>query len=309
MFIVKYRKLFYTISGILVLASAAAFFTFGLKTGIDFNGGTSVEFQYSNTRPSLEEVKFKIDSLEFSPSISGQYTLSPKGENVYSLSLRNITEEERTKLSSIITSDSANPAEIKQFSSIGPVLGKEAKNKSIISIILVILFIVLYITFAFRRVSEPVSSWKYGIISIIALLHDVIIPTGAFIILGHYFAGYEIGTLFVTAILVILGFSIHDTIVVFDRVRENLKLNLGEKQRKSFQDVVGRSINQTFIRSINTSLTTLLAILVVYLLGPEATKDFALTLLIGIFVGTYSSIFIASNLLVTVEKGQNKPRK
>jgi preprotein translocase subunit SecF len=167
----------------------------------------------------------------------------------------------------------------------------------------------LFLTFAFRKVSDPVSSWKYGIISIVALCHDIIIPTGVFAVLGHYYQGYEIGTLFVTAILVILGFSIHDTIVVFDRVRENLKLNRVEKHQKSFEEVVGASISQTFIRSINTSLTTLLAILVVYLIGPVATKTFALTLLVGIFFGTYSSIFIGSNLLVTIEKGQNKGKK
>lgn len=174
------------------------------------------------------------------------------------------------------------------------------------AIILVIICIVLFITFAFRKVSEPVSSWKYGMISIIALCHDMIIPTGVFIVLGHFLPGYQIDTLFVTAILVILGFSIHDTIVVFDRVRENLRVNSGNKIKKTFEETVGASISQTFIRSINTSLTTLLAILVVYLIGPVATKHFALALLVGIFFGTYSSIFIGSNLLVTLEKMQEK---
>ncbi|MCX6717561.1 MAG: protein translocase subunit SecF [Candidatus Taylorbacteria bacterium] len=154
-----------------------------------------------------------------------------------------------------------------------------------------------------------VSSWKYGIISIVALLHDITIPTGVFAVLGHYLLGFEVNTLFVTAILVILGFSVHDTIVVFDRVRENLKNNRSEKHPRPFDEVVGMSISQTFIRSINTSLTTLFAVLVVYLVGPEATKSFALVLLIGIFFGTYSSIFIASNLLVTVQKWQDRKKK
>jgi preprotein translocase subunit SecF len=308
MFIVKHRKIFYTLSIILTIVSIAVISMWGLKLGIDFKGGTLVQFQYVGERPSLDIVKAEINSLSFTPSIQGSYDVVPVGQNKYALSLRTISEEERVQLTSALAS-STNPAEIKQFNSIGPILGKEAQNKSLVSIILVILCIVLYITFAFRKVSEPVSSWKYGVISIVALCHDVIIPTGVFVVLGNYFPGYEMGTLFVTAILVILGFSIHDTIVVFDRVRENLKLNRSEKHPKPFDEVVGASISQTFIRSINTSFTTLLAVLVVYLVGPETTRNFSLALLVGIFFGTYSSIFIGSNLLVTVEKWQNKGKK
>ena len=306
MIIVKFRKIFYGISALLFIVSIGAMCVWGLNFGIDFKGGTSVSFQYANERPTIDVVKAEIDSLTFSPSISGSYTLVPTGDKAYNLSLRTITEEERVALVAALSANVANPVTVNSFNSIGPVLGQEAAQKSLISIILVILCIVLFLTFAFRKVSQPVSSWKYGIISIVALLHDVIIPTGVFVILGHYFAGYEIGTLFVTAILVILGFSIHDTIVVFDRVRENLKNNRVEKHPRPFDEVVGMSISQTFIRSINTSLTTMLAIFVVYLIGPVATKDFALTLIIGIFCGTYSSIFIGSNLLVTVEKWQKK---
>lgn len=309
MFIVKFRKIFYAISTLLFIVSIGAMCLWGLNFGIDFKGGTSVSFQYANERPSIDVVKAEIDSLTFSPSISGSYTLVPTGDKGYNLSLRTISEEERVALVSALSANVANPVTVNNFNSIGPVLGQEAAQKSLVSIILVILCIVLFLTFAFRKVSEPVSSWKYGIISIVALLHDVIIPTGVFVILGHYFAGYEIGTLFVTAILVILGFSIHDTIVVFDRVRENLKNNRSEKHPKSFEEVVGSSITQTFIRSINTSLTTMLAIFVVYLIGPAATKDFSLTLIIGIFCGTYSSIFIGSNLLVTVQKFQDRKKK
>ena len=222
------------------------------------------------------------------------------------MNLRTVTEQERASLISVISSNVANKVEIKKFNSVGPTLGKEASIKALISIILVVLCIVIFLTFAFRKVSHPVASWKYGVISIVALSHDIIIPTGIFAILNHYYHGFEIDTLFVTAILVILGFSIHDTIVVFDRVRENLRNNHGIKNPKIFEEIVGSSISQTFIRSINTSLTTLLAISVVYLVGPAATKNFSLALLIGIFFGTYSSIFIGSNLLVTVEKWQQK---
>ncbi len=306
MYIVKHRKIFYSISIFLIIASIASYFIWGMKIGMDFKGGTSVQFDYQNGRPSIDVVKTEIDSLNFNPSIVGEYTLVPMGENGYSLTLRTISENERTELTAALKANVANPVEIKQFNSVGPVLGREARNKSLVSIVLVILCIVLYLTFAFRKVSDPVPSWKYGVISVVALLHDIIIPTGVFITLGHLYHGYEIGTLFVTAILVILGFSIHDTIVVFDRVRENLKLNRVEKNSKTFEEVVGASISQTFVRSINTSFTTLLAVLVVYLIGPASTKDFSLALLVGIFFGTYSSIFIGSNLLVTAQKMQEK---
>jgi len=193
----------------------------------------------------------------------------------------------------------------KTFSTIGPVLGKEALQKAWISIILVLSAIVLFIAFAFRKVSRPVSSWIYGIVAVLALLHDVIVPTGVFAILGHYY-GFEVDTLFVTALLVILGFSVHDTIVVFDRIRENLHKNEDMGGKKDFETIVGESINETFVRSINTSLTTLLAILVLFLIGPEAIRNFSLALLIGIFIGTYSSIFIGSTLLVTINNWRSK---
>lgn len=306
MFIVKNRKIFYTISIVLVLTSITALFVWGLSFGIDFKGGSSVEFQYSASRPTVEVVKSQIDNLNFEPTIKGNYSLVPTGEKGYILNLRTLTEGERSNLVSVLSSDLENSVEIKKFNSVGPILGKEAAMKSLISIILVVLCIVIFLTFAFRKVSKPISSWKYGIISIIALCHDIIIPAGIFAILNHFFHGYEVDTLFVTAILVILGFSIHDTIVVFDRVRENLRNNNGIRNPKDFEEIVGLSISQTFVRSINTSLTTLLAILVVFLVGPVATKNFSLTLLVGIFFGTYSSIFIGSNLLVTVEAWQRK---
>jgi preprotein translocase subunit SecF len=305
MFIVKYRKIFYSLSVLFVLCSVLAISFWGLTAGIDFKGGSSIEFVYSGDRPSIDTIKTELDKLSFNPSIVGLYSVVPVSEDGYILKLRNITEEERVSIVSAIPKNNSE-IEFKKINSVGPTLGTEAKNKSIVSLILVILFIVLYLTFAFRRVSKPVASWKYGVISIIALCHDVIIPTGIFAILSHYFNGFEVDTLFVTAILVILGFSVHDTIVVFDRVRENLKNNKNTKEEKSFEEIIGMSINQTFIRSLNTSLTTLFAVLVVYLIGPVATKNFALVLLFGLSFGTYSSIFVASNLLVTVEKWQNR---
>ena len=223
----------------------------------------------------------------------------------YLIRLREITEDEHIALLTSLSFGGAHAATEVRFDSIGPLLGKEAALKSLLAIALVIICIVLFITYAFRKVSEPVSSWKYGIITIVALLHDVLIPVGVFAYLGH-FAGVEIDTLFVTALLVVLGFSVHDTIVVFDRVRENLRLNHTEHLQKPFEQVVGEGISATLGRSINTSLTTIIALIVLYFIGPVSTQYFSLALIIGIIAGTYSSICIASPLLVTVEKRQTR---
>ena len=167
--------------------------------------------------------------------------------------------------------------------------------------ILVIVMIVLYIAFAFRKVSQPVNSFYYGLMAVVALIHDVTLPAGVFAVLGHYY-GVEVDTLFVTALLTVLGFSVHDTIVVFDRIRENLRNN-GNKN--NFETIVGASVNQTISRSINTSLTVILVLLAIFFLGGESTKYFSLALLIGVAIGTYSSIFLASPLLVTLQKLKN----
>jgi preprotein translocase subunit SecF len=224
--------------------------------------------------------------------------------------MKDIDQVEKAKvLGALMVSENASSSSatttmsyVKSFDSVGPVLGAEALRKAYVSILLVLAGIVLFITFAFRKVSEPVSSWKYGLTAVIALAHDVIVPAGVFAVLGH-FAGYEVDTLFVTALLVVLGFSVHDTIVVFDRVRENLK-NSGTL--KPFAEIVGDSISQTFVRSINTSMTTLLALVILYIFGGSGTEHFSLVLIIGIAIGTYSSIFIGSPLLVTLQKWSNK---
>jgi len=195
-----------------------------------------------------------------------------------------------------------------RFDSIGPVIGKELAQKSWVAMALVLAMIIFYIAFAFRKVSgglsgigKGVSSFKYGLVAVIALVHDVAIPTGIFAILGRYF-GAEIDILFVTALLTILGFSVHDTIVVFDRVRENLQKGIGE----NFENTVGLSVSQTITRSINTSLTVLLVLLALFFFGGETTKYFSLALIVGIIVGTYSSIFLASPLLVTIYNFQQR---
>ena len=307
MFIVNHRKFFFTLSALLVGGSIVAMFAFGLNLGIDFKGGSSLEVSFTTTRPSLDDAKASLDKLNL-----GTYILTPSGDLKFILKTRDITPAEKTNIISSLSPATmsggtltVNNAKEEQFNTLGPVVGTQLKNKALIAIILVIICIVLFITFAFRKVSHPVASWKYGLATIVALFHDVIIPTGVFVLWTH-FKGGEIDLLFVTALLAILGYSVHDTIVVFDRVRENLRLSHNSKTKESFTETVGKSVTQTFGRSINTSLTIFLALVALYFIGGESTRDFAFVLLIGIITGTYSSIFVASPLLVTLEKLQKK---
>ncbi len=291
--IVKNRKIFYIISAIMVLSSIAAILAWGLRPGIDFTGGSLLNVSFGGDRPNSAEVSEILKSSNF------EEASVRSSEEGFILRFREISQDEKDSIiQNLSVGGKYSPSE-KTFSNVGPILGKEAVQKSWISIVLVLLAIILFIAFAFRKVSKPLSSWTYGLVAISALFHDVLIPAGIFSVLGHFY-GFEVDTLFVTALLVILGFSIHDTIVVFDRVRENLHRNEQSKNKKDFETIVGDSISQTLMRSINTSLTTLLAIFVLYLFGPETIKNFTLALLIGIFIGTYSSIFIGSTLLVTI---------
>jgi len=291
MFIIKHRKIWYAFSLLIVVASLFSMFKFGLKQGIDFTGGALLEVEYA-AKPDAFVVKQKIESLSL-----GSAVVQPSGEKNIIVRMKDLTEEQHQKVLSASLSVGQGGKEIR-FDSIGPVIGKELKKKSISAMILVIVMIVLYIAFAFRKVSQPVNSFYYGLMAVVALIHDVTLPAGVFAVLGHYY-GVEVDTLFVTALLTVLGFSVHDTIVVFDRIRENLRNN-GNKN--NFETIVGASVNQTISRSINTSLTVILVLLAIFFLGGESTKYFSLALLIGVAIGTYSSIFLASPLLVTLQK-------
>jgi preprotein translocase subunit SecF len=321
MFIVKYRTFFYTLSAILVVGSIVAMLAWGLHLSIDFKGGSLLEVSYpGNNRPSQSAVQSAIVPLNIPasviPSGTNEYdirtaTLNDTQKNAIISALSQLAPTSSPRVISSATSSASSVAsnssgmQVVGFNTIGPVLGAEAAWKSITAVIFVLIAIILFITWAFRKVSRPVASWKYGIVAVIALFHDVIIPTGVFALLGHT-AGYEVDTLFVTAVLVVLGFSVHDTIVVFDRIRENLR---NSNESRPFADIVGASINQTFVRSINTSLTTIFALVVLYFVGGASTQHFALALIVGIASGTYSSIFIGSTLLVTLEKWQKKKGK
>lgn len=300
MFIIRNRKLFLGISGILVLASIVVLSIFGLKLGIEFKGGTLAEVVYPESRPDQAVIEKAVESSSIKSAL-----IQPTGTNGYIIKTHSLSELERKELLAVLSLDGNAKVEEKNFTTIGPSVGKELARKSVVSIVLVIIVIMSFIAYAFRKVSEPVSSWKYGGIAMIALLHDVIIPSGVFALISH-FTGAEVDTLFVVALLTVLGLSISDTIVVFDRIRENLRYNADNRIQEKFEETVGKSIKQTFTRSINTSLTVILVLLALLVFGPESTRYFALVLTIGMFFGTYSSIFLASPLLVTLEGKKSK---
>ena len=291
MFIIRHKKLFVSISGILVFLSILSISFWGLNLGIDFKGGAITEVSYNSGRPDIEIIKENINGLGI-----GGFNIQPSGESNFIIRTKFLDENEKPELLKAV-SLSENDALIIRYSAIGPVIGSELRQKTIIAIFIVIISIIVFIALAFRHISEPVSSWKYGLIAIITLAHDVIIPTGIFSALGHFY-GKEIDILFVTAILSIFGISINDTIVIFDRIRENLKYNKEHHHRENFGDVVGKSLDQTFIRSFNTSFATLLVLASLFFLAGVSTENLILALLLGQIFGTYSSLFLASPLLV-----------
>jgi preprotein translocase subunit SecF len=284
MFVIKHKKIFVIISTVLVLLSVLSIGVFGLKLGIDFKGGSLSEIEYKTTRPDQKVVEDEIKQLSI-----GEVIIQPTGSFGYSIKTRALNEQEHVTLISSLGSDVTE----KSFTSIGPSVGAELVRKSIISFVLVSLGIIFFIAFSFRKVSKPVSSWKYGIIAIITLIHDITIPVGAFAILSHTY-GTELDTLFVIAVLTVLGLSVSDTIVVFDRIRENIRVG----HYKTFEETVGKSLEQVYPRSIATSSTVIIALLALVFFGPASTKIFAMMLTAGMFFGTYSSIFLASPLLV-----------
>ena len=287
MTIIGARKISYMFSGTLVALSIAALLFWGLRLGIDFTGGSLLEIEYRAERPAHQAM---LDALT-TAGISN-ILVQPTNERGILVRTRDLTEEEHQRVLAALSL--LGELSEKRFDSIGPTIGRELRQKSLIALILVLAMIVLYISWAFRQVSRPMSSWKYGVAAVVALFHDVFIPLGVFAFLGYYYR-VEVDTLFVTAILTVLGFSVHDTIVVFDRIRENLR----KYGKEDFESVVDKSVHQTMGRSINTSLTVLAVMAVLYFFGGASTKFFALTILVGVFFGTYSSIFIASALLVS----------
>ncbi len=302
MFIIRYKKVFFFITTLVAVAAIVAIATFGLHLSIDFTGGALAQIRYEGARPTQEVLTKNLQEAGFT-----NFSLREVGTDGFTLRAQTLSTEQRTNLPALL-SHQTGTGHVEQLSEIGPTIGTELRNKSIMAVGLVLLCILLFIAFAFRKVSKPVSSWMYGLMAIVGLTNNVIVTTGFFALLGHL-TGAQVDSLFVTAVLTVLGFSVHDTIVVFDRVRENLHINQERGRKEEFEQVAGRSLAQTFVRSINTSLTVIFTLLVLYFIGPSSTKDFSLTLLVGIIAGTYSSIFLATPLLVQVEKWRSTKGK
>jgi len=290
---VKHRKIWFTLSGAMIVASIAAILAFGFNFGIDFTGGSIMEIDFQN-RPSTEEAAKILSENGHEHSV-----IQPSGDTKLIIRLDALDETAHQAVLGAFKTKDPGAVEL-QFNSFGPSVGSELAKKTTTGVIVTLVLIALFVAWSFRKVSEPVKSWKYGLLTIIAGFHDVIVPLGLFAVLGHFY-GWQIDTAFVAAALTILGYSINDTIIVFDRTRENL-----QKLSGSFSDTVDKSIQQTLFRSLYSSLTTMLALLAIFVWGGETTRPFALALFVGVGVGTYSSIFIASPLLVAWEEWKRR---
>lgn len=294
----KNLKFFFILPATLSFLAIIAIGLWGLKPGIDLAGGSLLQVSYPNGRPTADQIHAVVANIKI-----GEVRVQPTGDKGFILRQRDLSNDEKISLESAL--GKLGTIHEDQFTSVGPTLGAELVQKAWIAITLVVTCIILFIAFAFRGVSKPVASWKYGVVAIVTLLHDILIPVGLFALLGHI-TGVEVDALFIVALLTILGISINDTIVVFDRIRENLRLNEEHHKREQYDEVVGRSIMQTLARSINTSLTVIIVLAAMYFVGPTATQYFALTLIVGMIAGTYSSIFLAAPLLVVWERFQKK---
>lgn len=297
----KYRRIYFVLSGVLIVASIIALLGYGLKPGIDFTGGAIMELEYRDERPSNEQIMSELEGFNL-----GNVIIQPTGERGVIFRMGDIDEathqdilgklaqkEEMQSEEGVIFETVKVYITETRFESVGPVVGNELKQKTKIVIVVALLSMIIYIALAFRRVQRPLRSWQYGVASVLALFHDILIPLGVFAVLGKYY-GVEISIPIITALLAVLGYSINNTVVVFDRIRENL-LRRGEE----FEETVDISLNETLSRQINTSLTTLFVAFAIFFLGGETLKFFALALLLGIGAGTYSSIFLAGPILVT----------
>jgi len=300
MFIIRHRYWFFGLTGVIVVLAVVSLALFGLHESIDFTGGTLVDVTYPGGRPDANTLTQSLNAANFSG-----YSLQELSTNDYDVRAGALTAQQEADLTQALSVGGQYPASIVSLDEVGPTIGAQLKSDSIEAIAAVLLCILLFIAFAFRKVSKPVSSWVYGLMAIVGLCHNVLVTCGFFALLGHL-TGAQIDELFVTALLTVLGFSVHDTIVVFDRVRENLRVNQEKGRREDFAETAGRALSQTFTRSINTSLTVLLTLLALYFLGPQSTQIFSLTLLVGIIAGTYSSIFLATPLLVEIEARRRK---
>lgn len=290
--IIQHRTRWYLLSLILIIPGVISLFVWGLNVGIDFKGGTLTQLAFEGDRPTIEDIRSDINSTEI-PGV----TVQTSGDKGVLIRFPNTEgREARTDADQIKTALAGRGVVTEQsYENIGGSVASSTTRSAITAIIVTSILIILFIAYSFKGVPKPASSWRFGVVAVATLIHDLIFVLGAFSLIGHFFPGIEVDALFITALLTILGFSVNDTIVVFDRVRENLRRNPG----KTFGEIANESLNQTLARSLNTSFTVLTVLVALLLLGGESIRSFILALTLGIAVGTFSSIFNAAPLLVT----------
>lgn len=294
MFVVQHRRFFFWLTGLLLVGSIAALIVFPPKLSIEFTGGSLVEVAYTEARPDIEELKSAVNNLAL-----GEFSLRASGENGVTIRTRSLSPEEHLAVLKALDIHDTGTLQERRFNSIGPSLGKELAIKALYAIGAVVLAIMLYIAFAFRKVSRPVPAWGYGITAVAMLIIDIIVPSGFFAVYA-YFTGAQIDTLFVIALLALLGYCINDVIVIFDRVREHLHANEEGEIDEPFEVTIGKSITETLGRSINTAVTVALALVALIVVGSEATRTFAIVMLVGVIAGTFSSICRSAPLLIPI---------
>lgn len=294
MFIIKHRAFFFWITGLLLVAAIGSILAFGLPLGIDFAGGSQIEVSYAAARPSLAALKEAVPTAGL-----GEVSIRESGEKGITLRSRSLTPEEHAAILSELSLNGSAPATELSYTSIGPSLGAEFAKKAIWALLAVVLAIVLFIAWAFRKVSRPVPGWGYGLTVVAMLAIDIIVPTGFYAALCH-FTGAQVDSLFIVALLALLGYCVNDVIIVFDRVREHLSRNEKANIKEAFADTVGKSIDETITRSINTSLTVVLALLALIFLGAESIRNFAFVMLVGVAAGAFSSICRSAPLLIPI---------
>lgn len=288
--VVKTRNWYFAFSGIVMAICILSLIAFGLKPGIDFTNGTLIELSFTE-RPEKVQVEQLISEQGYDHAV-----VQPVGTDGYLLRLPFMNEAEHQEILTDVRNTfekDQNKVLEKSVETVGPSVSAQLKSRAWKAGLAILICVVAYVTFAFRRVSKPVQSWKYGLITILALLHDVLGVMGIFALLGHFY-GVEVDIAFVVALLTILGYSVNDTIVVFDRIREELMRQTGEP----FEDIVARGLKTTMVRSLNTSFTVLLVLFALFFYGGASIHYFSLALIVGMIFGTYSSIFVASPLLV-----------
>ena len=284
----KIQRILFILSFASMGASAFAISFFGLNLGIDFTGGSLLEIEYTTTRPGVQDIQKTLGDIDL-----GSFSVQHTGEQGALIRMKDISEVTHQQ----VLSSLGNEVLELRFESIGPVIGKELREKTLLLAGLAMFVVILYIAFSFRRTAERVRPWHWSGAALVTSAHDILLSIGVFALLGEY-VGVEMTIPVVVALLTVVGYSINDTVVVFDRIRENIFKHVGF----DFQDTIKQALRQTWFRSLSTSLTTLVVLLSIYLFGGSTLREFAFMLMIGISVGTFSSLFLAPSLLLVWRK-------